>query len=266
MPYHPPILTNKHPRTQWGTKQKFMADPRAWWNDFWAKTHHLQSFGTAEPCAAHTAIAQIMHRHTNVRLVTQNIDRLHWKAGVDSARYIETHGAIGLFRCTNPRCIYAAEKILDNVRLRRDESGAVEPPTCPACTALLLPLTLLFDEQYTAHPFFRHATLEDWFDRADALVFVGTSFSVGITTAAMDTAMLWGAEVFDFNIEPQRPPCARIITPILSVVGPCEDTLPLLAQECLPPAPRGISRITAAIASAPAALLPTSIQQSCSIM
>lgn len=37
----------------------------------------------------------------NVRLATQNIDRLHLRAGVDPRRIAEVHGALGVYRCTN---------------------------------------------------------------------------------------------------------------------------------------------------------------------
>lgn len=37
----------------------------------------------------------------NVRLATQNIDRLHLRAGVDPRRVAEVHGALGVYRCTN---------------------------------------------------------------------------------------------------------------------------------------------------------------------
>ena len=45
----------------------------------------------------------------NVRVVTQNVDRLHLKAGIDPSHLVEVHGAIGLYRCVNPFVIIYAE-------------------------------------------------------------------------------------------------------------------------------------------------------------
>ena len=38
--------------------------------------------------------------YPNVRLITQNVDRLHLKSGVDPKRLVEVHGAVGLYRCS----------------------------------------------------------------------------------------------------------------------------------------------------------------------
>jgi len=73
----------------------------------------------------------------------------------------------------------------------------------------------------------------DWLDRAETIIFVGTSFSVGITSAALHTAAAWGAEVYSFNVEPQKPPPSSNVTmPFINAVGPCEITLPILAHAC----------------------------------
>ena len=148
------------------------------------------------------------------------------------ARLIEVHGAVDLYRCSNQSCDYARTKWFDGITFQHDEKGRVVPPTCSECGSLVLPLTLLFDEQYCSHAFFRNDALNDWLDRADAVVFVGTSFSVGVTSAAMSTAAMWGAEVFNFNIEPARPSSATLTAQVTNITGPAELTLPALATEC----------------------------------
>lgn len=45
---------------QWGTKRKFMADPAAWWTDFWLRAHDTDEWAHAVPSAGHLAIARIM--------------------------------------------------------------------------------------------------------------------------------------------------------------------------------------------------------------
>eukprot|EP00727_Mastigamoeba_balamuthi_P010809 m51a1_g6350 putative transcriptional sir2 family (285) ;mRNA; f:80465-81939 len=218
---------------EWGTRRKFTEDPSRWWNEFWLKTHETNKFMGAEPCAAHTALSRIMRCNRNVRLATQNIDRLHWKAGVDDARYIELHGALGMYRCTNAKCEYACEKALRNVQMLRTEDGKLVPPVCPGCGALVLPMSLMFDEAYRSHKYFRHEQLVDWLDVADALVFVGTSFSVGVTSAALRAAAASGASIFVFDIECRDTAVSETVSCHVShVLGPCEDTLPRLASMC----------------------------------
>ena len=171
-------------------------------------------------------------KYPNVRLVTQNVDRLHLKSGVDPSHLIEVHGAIGLYRCINPGCEFSSRKYFTDIRIERDETGTVIPPLCPGCNALALPLTLLFDEHYASHTFYRNDVLCDWLDRAEVIVFVGTSFSVGVTSAAVRSALAWGSDVYSFNICEQTPPRTITAAQILNVTGPCAETLPILAREC----------------------------------
>ena len=93
---------------QWGTKRKFLEDPATWWTDFWLKSHDTDEFLNARPSASHVAITQIVNAYPNARVVTQNVDRLHLKAGIDPSHLVEVHGAIGLYRCVNPFVIHSS--------------------------------------------------------------------------------------------------------------------------------------------------------------
>ena len=210
---------------EWGTKEKFLSDPTTWWNDFWFKTHDIDQNRVLSPCAAHYAITDIMREFPNVNLVTQNVDRLHLKSGADPARVIEIHGALDVYRCSNRACKYATEKCIEGVTFEKSGDGKVVPPHCPACGAYIMPMTLLFDELYSSHSFFRKKTFQEWLDRADVVVFVGTSFSVNVTLEVLRVAALWDTEVFNFNVEPKRGYGIRNIT------GPSEVLLPELAKE-----------------------------------
>lgn len=210
---------------EWGTKEKFLSDPTTWWNDFWFKTHDIDPARVLTPCAAHYAITDIMREYPNVNLVTQNVDRLHLKSGADPSRVIEIHGAIDVYRCSNRSCKYATEECIHGVVFERSEDGNVIPPHCPACGAYVLPMTLLFDELYSSHSFFRKKIFQDWLDRADVVVFVGTSFSVNVTLEVLRVAALWDTEMFNFNVEPKRG------YGIKNIMGPSEVLLPELARE-----------------------------------
>jgi len=220
---------------EWGTKKKFMEDPSAWWTDFWFRSHDTKSFKNAQPSAAHYAIASIMKQYTHVRLATQNIDRLHKRAGVDPKRLAEVHGALGLYRCTNHTCKFSKTECIEGVEFTNDKDGRVIPPRCPDCGSLVLPMTLLFDEMYSSHTFFKNDVVSDWLDRAEVFIFAGTSLSVGITSAALHTVAMWNAEAYSMNVEPQHrriPSSTGSPTTLHDIVGPSEVTLPILAQLC----------------------------------
>lgn len=210
---------------EWGTKEKFLSDPTTWWNDFWFKTHDINPERVLSPCAAHYAITDIMREYPNVNLVTQNVDRLHLKSGADPSRVIEIHGAMDVYRCSNRSCKYASEECIEGVVFEKSADGNVIPPHCPECGAYVLPMTLLFDELYSSHSFFRKKTFQDWLDRADVVVFVGTSFSVNVTLEVLRVAALWDTEIFNFNVEPKGG------YGIKNIMGPSEVLLPELAKE-----------------------------------
>ena len=51
-----------------------------------------------------------------------------------------------------------------------------------------LPQALLFDEEYESHSFYQYRKARRWLSSAKAIVFVGTSFAVGITEQALHVA------------------------------------------------------------------------------
>lgn len=66
---------------EWGTRSKFLEDPLIWYNKFWLRTHEKIEYFEASPNEGHYAIARISHR-CDVKVVTQNIDRLHLKTSL----------------------------------------------------------------------------------------------------------------------------------------------------------------------------------------
>ncbi|MDX1502311.1 MAG: Sir2 family NAD-dependent protein deacetylase, partial [Thermoanaerobaculia bacterium] len=158
-------------------------------------------------------------------LVTQNIDTLHEQAG--SRRVAKVHGSSDRLRCTAPPCRLAApagslprapeifERFLAEPRRRH-------LPLCPECGCALRAHVLLFDEHYQEHLDYRFDETVEALSRADLLVFVGTSFSVGITDLALRLAL--GRRVPVYSIDPGAagPPVAGVI----SIPRPAEEALP----------------------------------------
>ena len=91
----------------------FRRDPKRFWQFYRPRFADL---GGKQPNGAHLALAELEGAGLLDAVVTQNIDRLHGKAG--SERVIEVHGSIATSSCTSCSTSYE----LDNV-------GALFDPT-----------------------------------------------------------------------------------------------------------------------------------------
>jgi NAD-dependent deacetylase len=138
----------------------FRRDPEKVW-DFYAK--RLDVLADARPNGAHVALAQLERDGFVRALVTQNIDRLHERAG--SREVIEVHGSIRTSSC-----------LRDGTRVPFDEVVARLPvPTCPACGAVLKPDVVMFGELLPEGAMERASELAR---EARLLLVVGSSLEV----------------------------------------------------------------------------------------
>ena len=141
----------------------FRRDPERVWSFYRERLHALRS---AQPNAAHTAIAELERRGLVQAVVTQNIDLLHDRAG--SQEVVEVHGSIRSAQCL--RCLWnePADAVLEQL-----ESAAT--PSCPHCGDVLKPGVVLFGEVLPAAAIERATHLA----RAAGLVLVvGSSLEV----------------------------------------------------------------------------------------
>jgi len=163
---------------------------------YWARSMvGWPRMAAARPNAAHHALTVLQERGRIERLVTQNVDGLHQKAG--TADVIDLHGRIDTVVCMacraelsradwqsevaalNPdweRHIGAASARPDgDVDIAdADYAGFVVPP-CPRCGGVVKPHVVFFGE---AVPRGRVADARAALGRADALLVVGSSLMV----------------------------------------------------------------------------------------
>lgn len=218
----------------WGTRSKFLDDPLKWWNEFWLRTHETSDFLDAKPNAGHMAISHIVGS-CNSRVITQNIDRLHPATLNIPTRLIEVHGRLGLYKCIQPRCIYEWRSSISSIdynafavegtSLEDKNLKFKKAPLCPECESPVLPQSLLFDEQYESHSFYQWDVAQDWFKMHDVYVFVGTSFSVGVTCDALEHAELYKKTMYNFNLVAENS-----IPKMRNILGRSEETLPMLSN------------------------------------
>ncbi|GAB7537652.1 NAD-dependent protein deacetylase [Burkholderia sp. 22PA0099] len=149
--------------------------------------------GRARPNAAHRALARLGAAGRVGRLVTQNVDGLHQRAG--STGVIELHGGIDGVTCLDCGAHHARAAIqpmleADNpallameavpladgdAQLELDTLDAFRVPACPLCGGMLKPAVVFFGENV---PRERVAAASQSLDEADAVLVVGSSLMV----------------------------------------------------------------------------------------
>lgn len=161
---------------------------------YWARSYvGWQRFGNAEPNAAHRALAQLESAGKVDTLITQNVDRLHSRAG--SRRVIDLHGDLGVVVCLGcgdkdsrrnfqQRLADAnADWHADVFRYNPDGDAELAEkshldfrvPGCRRCGGVVKPDVVMFGESV---PKGRVDDAMAAVDRADALLVVGSSLMV----------------------------------------------------------------------------------------
>jgi NAD-dependent deacetylase len=141
----------------------FRHDPQRFWS------YYRPRFGTLEgkqPNPAHRALAELESRGMLEAVITQNIDRLHRKAG--SRRVVEVHGTIETGSCI--RC--ATTYPLEEVKTLFDAEGVAR---CGECEGAVKPDVVLFGEMLPERAMEEAHALAN---RADLLLCVGSSLEV----------------------------------------------------------------------------------------
>src|SRR6059058_6077431 len=109
------------------------ADPERFWHFYGGRFQPLRD---KQPNGAHLALVELERRGLLDGVITQNIDRLHRRAG--TRELVEVHGSIDSSSCLSCGRRYP----LDDVQRRMEESS-VSVPACD-CGAPLKPDVVLF--------------------------------------------------------------------------------------------------------------------------
>jgi NAD-dependent deacetylase len=145
------------------TIDAFRRDPARFWSFYRPR---FEALGDKQPNPAHEALVELESRGMLEAVVTQNVDRLHRKAG--TKRLIEVHGSIDTSSCTS---CGASWKLEDVERLFDDDGVAV----CSCCMGYVKPDVVLFGEFL---PEAAMAEAQELAAGADLLLCVGSSLEV----------------------------------------------------------------------------------------
>ncbi len=213
------------------TPEAWAADPHKVWE--WYSMRRAV-VAAAEPNAAHHALHDLVRRVGRCTVVTQNVDDLHERAGVDNV--IHLHGSIMHMRCT-AGCA-GRMRVPDQDAASRYADSAPAPslhvpethhpvsiPTCFECGALMRPDVVWFGESLPEREFNRawEAALA-----CDVFLSVGTSNLVEPAASLPWVAATHGATVVVVNpsMEGQKQGSS-----ILRLQGQAGSILPRLIDE-----------------------------------
>lgn len=183
------------PRTPM-TLEMFLSSPD-FRRHYWARNHlGWRHMDAAVRNRAHLALTELQQRGWMSRVLTQNVDMLHTKAGTRGV--IELHGCYGRVRCLNcdwrisrHRLAGQLEEINTEFARRVSGRGAIEVAPdadatlsdtsdfmmidCPNCGGILKPDIVYFGETVTKDVVDEAYSVVD---EADALLVVGSSLTV----------------------------------------------------------------------------------------
>jgi len=177
----PPVMFQAF-RTNETTYRRYWARAFAGWRRFTA----------AEPGAAHHAIAAWQQAGSLARVITQNVDGLHQRAG--NQNVIDLHGRLDVVVCLScrdrtPRAAVQAAMAGANAQWSASAATApdgdadidaaaiesFEAPRCGRCGGLLKPDVVFFGENV---PVARYEVARDAVAAADAVLVAGSSLMV----------------------------------------------------------------------------------------
>ncbi|WP_128379925.1 SIR2 family NAD-dependent protein deacylase [Streptomyces cavernae] len=173
------------------TYEYYMGDPeirrRSW--QMRRKNRTLR----AEPNAAHLAVAELERAGVPVRVLTQNVDGLHQRAGLSARKVLELHGSARSVVCTKCHAKGSMEDALARV-----EAGEDDPP-CLECGGILKSATVMFGERLDPVVLGEAAAISK---ACQVFIAVGSSLQVQPAAGLAGLAADHGARLIIVNAEP----------------------------------------------------------------
>jgi len=170
--------------------QHYLADPEVR-HLAWQRRLHSPAW-TAEPNVAHRAIVGLDERGVLLSVITQNIDGLHQRSGLDPQKVVEVHGTIHFSVCWSCGDRRPMLETLERVR-------AGDPdPSCHICSGILKSDTISFGQSLVEEVIERAMCDAE---QSDLLIAVGSTLSVFPAANAVPRAKAGGAKVIIVNGE-----------------------------------------------------------------
>jgi NAD-dependent deacetylase len=170
---------------------------------FW-QTYTDHPAWDARPNAAHEALARLDRSGVAVRVITQNIDGLHQRAGLPARKVLELHGTMTTTRCVG--CL----STLPTGQVRARVTAGERDPHCRDCGGVLKLGTVLFGENLDPVVMSRAVSIVS---ASPLLLAIGSSLLVEPAASLCRIAVDRGAELVIVNRD--ETPYDRIATDII---------------------------------------------------
>ncbi len=159
----------------------------------------------AHPNAGHAAIAQMETLLGNrFRLLTQNVDGLHLRAGNSAQKTFQIHGNLNYMRCARS-CTDAIYPIPEQMPAKHRDSQLTDDELallgCPDCGSLSRPHVLLWDESYH-EVFYRYESTLCAAAETVLLIVAGTAGATNLPNQVAAEVLSRGNAIVDINIQP----------------------------------------------------------------
>jgi len=161
--------------------EAFQKDPDFVWQWYQWRRKKLLS---VKPNAGHEALARLAQQHSNLTLVTQNVDGLHQAAGHEDV--IEFHGNIHRNHC------------FEHGHVMKVDGQPEHPPRCRQCQSLARPSVVWFGEAIPEQAMQRSLATSQ---AADLFIAIGTSATVYPAAGLADLARNNAATIAEINPE-----------------------------------------------------------------
>lgn len=161
---------------------------------YWQTRRNLSGqVATAQPNAAHHALAELERRELLQAIITQNFDGLHQAAGHAPERVIELHGTSREAACT----LCGARSSITTLQ-RRIDAGEIDP-TCSLCGGYLKAATILFGQRVPERELARAKELAE---ECDLFLVVGSSLKVVPAATLPHLALKRNIPLIIINLQP----------------------------------------------------------------
>jgi NAD-dependent deacetylase len=172
------------------TYDNYMADPELRQRS-WIARRDNQAWA-ARPNAAHQALVDLEKAGRAVRIITQNIDRLHQRAGFSARKVVEIHG--NMFEVVCVGCDYETTM---EATLARVAAGEPDPP-CPECGGILKAATIMFGQAMDQRTMLQAVAIAE---ASEIFIAIGSSLRVEPAASMCMVAVKNGADLIIVNNE-----------------------------------------------------------------
>jgi NAD-dependent deacetylase len=170
--------------------QKFISDESARVKYWRMSTEFYGTMKAALPNPGHLAIKSLEDKGKLLAVVTQNIDRLHHKAGNSPEKIIEIHGTVFSVSCLSCGKRYERDEIQERL------ASGVTAPYCDVCDGILKTDTISFGQ---AMPEDKMEAAMKYAQICDLCIVLGSSLVVYPAASIPAHALEYGAKLIIIN-------------------------------------------------------------------